>query len=202
MADPGLSAGYRRARRMIPPACIPLFAASLFGGGAYAATSANAIAGATFAGEPARIGMVEARAMVGSHWALAASVVYFEGASDYEEMQLRIAATGSVGIGGWTIENRHMLSFSTESVERYRSRVRLLRPIFGTPAFTARAFDELFVDTDRARLFRNNVALGFGWQPNSRLTAELYHVWVGERGARDDAYILALVTLRLGPPRR
>lgn len=162
----------------------------------------NAIAGVTFEGEPARIGMIEARAAATPHVSLAAAVAYFEGAAGYDETQLRLNATFAGSFGAWTIENRHLLSLSTESVERYRCRVRIVRPnLLSHPRLSARAFDELFVDFDGTRVIRNNAALGVGLQLRSTLSAEVYHVWVDNRDAPNDTYMLAMLTVRLGSSR-
>lgn len=158
----------------------------------------NAIAGIAFAGETARLGLIETRSEITQHVALAAGLAYFEGAADYEEMQLRLSATGSGKFGSWIVDNRHLLSFSTESVERYRCRLRTIRPgLLGQPQLSVRAFDEVFFDFDRSRIVRNNVAVGIGVQLPGTVTAELYHVWVGNREARDETYMLAVLTFRI-----
>jgi hypothetical protein len=167
--------------------------------GAFAGTTVNAIAGATFDGLSARIGILEARVPVSTHWTVAPALVYFEGEAGYHESQLRLSMTGAFEAGTWIIDNRHMLSMSTESVERYRARLRFARPgLLGESRLSARAFDEAFFDFDAGRLIRNNLAAGLGLTVDGTITAELYHVWVNNIGARDDTYVLALLTVRLG----
>jgi len=161
------------------------------------AVSVNATAGVTFVGEPARIALLETRAEATSHVTIAAALAYVEGVAGYHEMQLRLLATGTIEVERWVIENRHMISLSSESVERYRSRLRVMRPgLLGHPGLSARAFDEVFLDLDRGRLIRNNLALGVGAQIK-RCTAELYHVWVDNHDAPSSNFLLALVTVRI-----
>ena len=163
------------------------------------AASGNAIAGVTFAGEAARIALLEARVDSTRHLSLAAAVAHLEAAGGYNEVQLRLVATAAFAIDDWSIDNRHLISLSTESVERYRMRVRAARSgLFGQRSLSARAFDELFFDFDRGRWVRNNVALGLGVQISRTLSGELYHVWENNRSADDESYVLALITLRFG----
>lgn len=168
-------------------------------GGVAAATSVNAVVGATYDGPSARIGLIEGRAATSRHWTIAPAVAYLEGTAGYHELQARLAAIGTFDRGPWTIDNRHMLSVSTESIQRYRARLRIARRgLLGLRALSARTFDELYFDFDRGRVIRNNVAAGLGLALNDAVTAEFYHVWVDNRGARDDSYVLALVSVRLG----
>lgn len=162
-------------------------------------TFGNAIAGVAFAGEAARIGLIEARMDATSHLSFAAAVAHLDAAGGYNEVQLRLVATAVFVIDDWIFDNRHLVSLSTESVERYRLRVRAARPgLFGKRSLSARAFDELFFDFDRERWVRNNVALGLGMQITRTLNGELYHVWENNRSAHDQSYVLALLTLRFG----
>lgn len=161
--------------------------------------SGNAIAGVTFAGEAARIALIEARMDATRHLSFAAALAHLDAAGGYNEVQLRLVATATFAIDDWVIDSRHLVSLSTESVERYRMRLRAARPgLFGKRGLSARAFDELFFDFDRGRWVRNNVALGLGMHISQTLTGELYHVWENNRSAGDESYVLALLTLRFG----
>jgi hypothetical protein len=161
--------------------------------------SVNATAGVAFAGETARIALLEARVDMTSHFSTAAAVAYLGAEGGYREMQLRMVATASLAVRNWAFENRHLISLSSESVERYRMRLRAARQgLFGREHLSARAFDELFFDFDRRRLIRNNVAIGAGVQVTRALSGEIYHIWESNRVAPDDRYLLALVTLRFG----
>nr|WP_298722799.1 hypothetical protein [uncultured Steroidobacter sp.] len=162
-----------------------------------APVSVNATAGMAFAGEAVNVALLEIRNDVTAHVAIAAAAGYLDVAAGRGEGQLRLMAIGTWSIPGWTLDNRHMLSLSTQSVERYRMRARVVRPeLFGFPTLSARAFDEVFVDLDGAGFIRNNVALGVGFELHRALLAELYRVWEGNHGAPDDRYLLGLVTVR------
>jgi hypothetical protein len=162
------------------------------------AVSISAIGGLTLPDDPVKVAMLEARAQVSSNVSTAVTLTYLEAAHGYHESQLRLSVTPGFNVGAWTIENRSMLLFSSQSFDRYRNRVRFIRPGFaGERSLSFRAFDEFYVDLDRGRFVRNNIALGFGMQIHSSLSAELYHVWVDNRGAASDNYVLATVTLRL-----
>lgn len=169
-----------------------------FGIQAHAApASVNATAGMAFAGESANVALLEFRNEVTAHFSLGVAAGYLDASGGYSEGQLRLMTIGTWNVRGWTIDNRHMLSLSTESVERYRVRARVARPdLFGLSPLSARAFDEAFFDLDGAGFIRNNVALGVGVEINRALLAELYRVWEGNRAAPNDRYVLGLVTLR------
>jgi hypothetical protein len=161
----------------------------------------SATVGVTFDNLPARIGLAEARFSPTPRTVVAAGIAYFETEPDYEELQLRVMAVGTFTTKKWALENRHMFSMSTESVERYRVRLRLARSgLFGQARLSFRTFDEMFFDFDQGRFFRNNVALGFGVQLCDHCTAEVYRVWVDERsGLRGgEDYTLAMFTVRIG----
>lgn len=165
--------------------------------GAAEPVSVNATAGAAFAGESVNVALLEVRNDVSAHVALAVAAGYLDVGGGHDEGQLRLMAIGAWNIQGWAIDNRHMLSLSTEPAERYRIRARVVRPqLFGLSAISARAFDEVFIDLDGAGFIRNNVALGVGFELNRALLAELYRVWEGNRAAPDDRYVLGLVTVR------
>jgi hypothetical protein len=165
--------------------------------GAAAPVIVNATAGAAFAGESVNVALLEIRRDVSAHFSLAAAAGYLDVGGGRDEGQLRLMAIGAWNIGGWSIDNRHLLSLSTESVERYRIRARVARPgLFGLSPLSARAFDEVFFDLDGAGLFRNNVALGMGFEVNRGLIAEFYRVWEGNRDAPNNRYVLGLVTVR------
>lgn len=170
--------------------CIPMH-------GAAAPVSVNATAGAAFAGEAVNVALLEIRRDVTAHFSLAAAAGYLDVAGGRDEGQLRLMAIGTWNIHGWAIDNRHLLSLSTESVERYRIRARVARPgLFGLRSLSARAFDEGFVDLDGAGFIRNNIALGVGFELNRAVLAEFYRVWEGNRDAPNDRYVLGLVTVR------
>jgi hypothetical protein len=157
----------------------------------------NATAGAAFAGESVNVALLEFRKDFTAHLALAVAAGYLDVDGGHDEAQLRLMAIGTWNLQGWTLDNRHLLSLSTESVERYRIRARVARPgLFGFPALSARAFDEVFLDLDGAGFIRNNIALGIGLALNRAVLAELYRVWEGNREARNDRYVLGLVTVR------
>lgn len=165
--------------------------------GAAAPVSVNATAGAAFDGESVNVALLEIRRDVTAHFSLAAAAGYLDVGGGRDEGQLRLMAIGTWNVHGWAIDNRHLLSLSTESVERYRIRARVARPgLFGLSPLSARAFDEVFVDLDGAGFIRNNVALGVGLQLNRALLAEFYRVWEGNRDAPNDGYVLGLVTVR------
>jgi hypothetical protein len=163
---------------------------------AFSATAAATDDAVTFA-------MLEARFAVSDAWSLAIAGAYLDTDSAADESQLRLNAVGSMRIGEWTLENRHLFSFSSASSERYRMRVRAVRPgLFGCPALSARAFNEVFIDLDRRRLFRNNVAIGVGLQGTATMSGELYYVSEMNRSNADGDYVLALLTYRFGPRSR
>lgn len=143
--------------------------------------------------------MLEARVDVTDQWLLSIAGAYLDPGSARDEAQLRLSAIGVRHFGDWSFENRHLFSFSSASVERYRLRIRAARyRLFGKPELSARAFDEVFFDFDGRRLFRNNLAAGFGIQMTEAMSGELYHVWEMNRSRRDNAYLLALLTFRFG----
>jgi hypothetical protein len=154
----------------------------------------NAIAGVTLPDDPVKFAMLEIRKQAFSNLAFAAAATYLEGSNGYEEAQLRLSAVWAHQAESWTVENRHLLAVS-EDAQRYRCRLRLIRSL-GRSDLSLRAFDELYVDLDHG-LVRNNLALGIGAHLGSALTAELYHVWVGNHETSNDNYALVLLTLRL-----
>lgn len=164
------------------------------------ATTLNAVAAVAFEGESARLSMLDARMPASEHWTISPAVAYLQSVADYHEAQFRLSVTGAFDVGGWTIDNRHMVSVSSESVERYRLRLRGARTgLLGRNELSARAFDELYFDFDRSRVIRNNLAVGMGITINRLVSLELYRVWVDNKEAPDDAYVLGLMTIRLGP---
>jgi hypothetical protein len=149
--------------------------------------------------ESVSLAMLEARFDGTSEWLLSVAGVFVDPGPAPDETQLRLSAIGTLSVGGWTYENRHLFSFSSASVERYRMRVRAVRPgLFDKRKLSARAFDEVFFDFDSRRLFRNNFALGIGVQMSDAWSGELYQVWETNRSRGDNAYILALMTVRFG----
>jgi hypothetical protein len=149
--------------------------------------------------ESATLGMIETRFDVTNRWLLSVAGVYLDPGSAPDEAQLRLSAIGTLSAGRWAFENRHLFSFSSASVERYRLRVRAVCPgLFDKRELSVRAFDEVFFDFDGRRLFRNNFALGIGVQMSDALSGELYQVWELNRSRRDNAYVLALMTFRFG----
>lgn len=193
--------GFRVTRRIIIPAVFSnLFAWGLCAGEVPRSVPASisAIGGLTLPDEPVKAAMLETRAQMHPNVAIAATVAYFNGTDGYHESQLRLSVTPGFNAGAWTIEDRNMLLISSHSPDRYRNRVRLIRPgLLGEHSLSFRAFDEFFVELDNGRVVRNNVALGMGMQISAALSAELYHVWVDNHGTTSDNYVLALVTLRL-----
>ena len=166
---------------------------------AYATESqyVSATAGAAFDADSIHVALLEARTEVLEHLSLAAAVAYLDFGGSHSEGQLRLMALGSWSVQQWSIENRHLLSFSTECIERYRVRLRAVRSgLLGLSSLSLRAFDEAFYDFDQEQLIRNNLALGMGLQLNPALTAELYRVWEGNREVPDNRYVLGLVTFR------
>lgn len=144
-------------------------------------------------------GMLEARFDVSEAWLLSAGVAYLDPGSSNDEAQFRLSAIGVLQLGHWSFDNRHLLSFSSASVERYRMRLRAIRPgLFGRRELSVRAFDEVFFDFDSLRLFRNNFAVGVGAQFTDALSGEVYEVWEMNRSRRDHRYVLALLTFRFG----
>lgn len=154
----------------------------------------NAVAAVTLPDDPVKFAMLEIRQQAFSNLAIAAAAAYLEGRRGYEETQLRLSAIWVHQGSSWTVENRHLLALSEEA-ERYRCRLRLIRPL-GRGSLSLRAFDELYVDLDQG-LVRNNLALGVGAQLGTTLTTELYQVWVNNRETSNDKYVLVLLTLRL-----
>jgi hypothetical protein len=149
--------------------------------------------------ESVRFGMLEARFDISNEWLVSMAAAYLDPGPAADEAQLRLSAIGTLSVGGWVVENRHLFSFSSASVERYRMRVRIARPgLFGKDTVSVRAFDEIFFDFDGRRLFRNNLACGLGVPLNGALSGELYHVWEINRSRGDNAYVLAMLTFRFG----
>lgn len=146
-------------------------------------------------------GMLEARFDLTDAWLFSIGSAYLDPSSARDETQLRLSAIGTLTFGRWSLENRHLFSFSSASVERYRMRMRVVRPgLFDRRALSLRAFDEVFFDFDSQRLFRNNVAAGFGIQITEAWSIELYNVWEMNRSRADNSYVLALMTFRFGAP--
>lgn len=149
--------------------------------------------------ESLTFGMLEGRFDVTDKWLLSVAAAYLDPGSASDEMQVRLSAIGTLSVGRWSFENRHLLSFSSASVERYRMRVRAVRPgLFYKRGLSVRTFDEVFFDFDSRRLIRNSFALGTGIQMNDALSGELYQVWEMNRSNRDNTYVLALLTFRFG----
>jgi hypothetical protein len=188
MAYPGLT---HVAVGIVVALCCSAYACAE-GRPAISATMAAAEDSVTFA-------MLEARVDVTDEWLLSVAGAYLDPGSARDEAQLRLSAIGTQRFGDWSFENRHLFSFSSASVERYRVRLRAARSrLFGKPELSARAFDEVFFDFDGRRLFRNNFAAGFGIQLTESMSGELYHVWEMNRSRGDNAYLLALLTFRFG----
>jgi hypothetical protein len=167
--------------------------------GAYAQRSPTLSTTVAAAEDSVRFGMLEARFAVSAAWLLSIGAAYLDPGTGSDETQLRLGATGTLQVGSWTFDNRHLLSFSSASVERYRMRVRAIRPgLFGVRSWSVRAFDETYFDFDSKRLLRNNVAIGFGLQMSAALSGELYQVREMNRARGDDTYVLALLTFRFG----
>jgi hypothetical protein len=168
------------------------------------ATEGPAVSGTVVVAEQSlTFGMLEARVDVTDEWLVSAAAAYLDPGPARAEAQFRLSAIGTTSIGAWGVENRHLLTVSTASVERYRVRLRAVRPdLFGRRALSTRAYDEVFFDFDSRRVFRNNIAVGIGVQMTDALNGEIYNVWEGNRSARDDRYVFAALTFRFGSPRR
>src|SRR3990170_4070558 len=82
------------------------------------ATSATVAA----AEESVTFAMLEARFEVTDEWLLSVAAAYLDAGPPLQEAQLRLGAIGAVKLGTWSLENRHLFSFSSASVERYRMR--------------------------------------------------------------------------------
>jgi hypothetical protein len=162
-----------------------------------------ATAGAVFGESSAEFGLVEARATLRPRLAVAAAVAYLDAERGYSEWQLRASATLNAAIGRWIIDDRNMLYVSSESIERYRNRLRATLPNFlGRPRLTLHAFDEWHFDLERSRVVRNSVAIGAGSTVLDCCRIELSHVWSDDRGVREVRYwlVLATIGLRRRPP--
>lgn len=123
--------------------------------GAAAPVSVNATAGGAFAGESVNVALLEVRRDVTAHFALAAAAGYLDVGGSRDEAQLRLMAIGTWNVSSRAIDNCHLISLGTESVERYRIRGRVARPgLFGLSSLSARAFDEVFIDLDGAGFIR------------------------------------------------
>jgi hypothetical protein len=153
--------------------------------------------------ESVTFGMLEARFDLTSRWLLSVAGAYLDPGPASDETQLRLSAVGALNAGGWSVENRHLFTLSSASIERYRMRVRAIRSgLFGNRSLSVRVFDEVYFDFDSRRLFRNNFALGVGMQVSDAVSGELYQVWEMNRSRQDDAYLLALITFRFGSHHR
>lgn len=149
-----------------------------------------------------RFGLLDVRIALSEHWAASLGVAYLDPAVAADEMQFRVSALGVWQLDEWSLDNRHLLSISSAALERYRSRVRIARSgVLGSQLLSVRAYDEIFVDLERSRLFRNNLAAGIGLQFTKTLNAEIYHVWEMNRSASDRDFVLVLVAWRFGGQR-
>jgi hypothetical protein len=162
-------------------------------------TSLVATAVIAFGRTSAELGTVEARARLRPNLSVASGLAYLRARGGYREVLLRLVATASTSVGRWRIDNRSMLSLSTESVERYRNRLRTTSPALGRRGrLNALASDEVYFDLDRDRIVRNNFALGVGATVGDGWRVELHHVWSDNRGAAETRYLMALATVRVG----
>jgi hypothetical protein len=154
-------------------------------------------AGVTFGTNAVRFAIAEARTDLFGRGTLGAALAYLDTERDSDELQLRLMVTPAFTSRGWSIDWRQMLTVSSQDVTRFRSRLRVARPgLLGREAISLRAFDELFVDLEGAGIVRNNIAAGIGVQLQDSCTAELYHVWVGNRVGRQADYAMLLISLR------
>lgn len=154
-------------------------------------------AGVTLGADTIRFALIEARKDVLRHWNVGAALAYLDSDAGPDELQLRLAATGTVTSGRWSLDWRQMLSVSSQDLTRFRSRIRAVRAgLIGQEALSLRAFDELVVDLEGSGVIRNNIAAGVGLQLHKQCNAELYHVWVDNRVGRQRDYALLLLTLR------
>lgn len=141
---------------------------------------------------------LERRVAVSDHFTVSASLAYLHVRDTFEELQLRMIATGTVTRRDWTLEDRQLISVGEDSSARYRNRLRVMRAgLFARKHLSVRAFDELYVDLDSVAVLRNDLAFGIGVQLNGRCSAELYHVWVEGRQAFRTNYALVLFMLKL-----
>jgi hypothetical protein len=161
-------------------------------------TSVAATAGAAYGDLVAQIALVEARTTLNPRLSVAAGLAYLHVEHGYREAQMRVHAITRMTIGRWVIDDRNMLSVSSESAERYRNRLRATFPALrGRSRLSAHAFNELFFDFDRGAFVRNNVALGLGAAIGDCCRVELYHVWSDNRGAPDTRFVLAIASMTI-----
>ena len=157
----------------------------------------HAVAAMAFDDPAIRVALLEARAQVGPRMSIGGALAHVAADDGFEEVQLRIHATATASMRGWTLDNRHLVSLGTDSNERYRIRLRAISPVlFRNSKLSFRAFDELFVDLERNRQIRNNLAAGVGLGLGGRGTVELYQVWSREQRGGNSNYVLAIFTLR------
>ena len=161
-------------------------------------TSLNATAGATVGDISARLLQLDLRRQLAVPVAASAALTYLESDQDYREVQLRLAATATVLLGQWTLEDRNLLMLTSKSVERYRNRARLTFPlVMGKSHLNVHVFDEIFYDFDRDQILRNNIALGFSSAVGACCSIEVYHIWSDERFTRDGHFVFASLTWRI-----
>lgn len=159
-------------------------------------TSLVALGAVTFDGLSADFGLVEARARLSPVFTVAAGVAYLHLEQGYREAQVRASVTASGTIGRFTIDDRNLIYASSESVRRYRNRLRLtMSALGGHPRLSAHAYDEIYLDLDQGGVVRNNLAVGLGALISDCCRAELYHVWSDNRAVGDIRYILAIVSI-------
>lgn len=155
-----------------------------------------ATAGAAFGRRSVEFALVEARAALRPHLSVASAIAYLSAENGYREWQLRAFATATLRVGPWVVDDRNMVYVSSESVERYRNRLRATFPAFlGRPRWNAHLFDELYFDFDRDQIVRNNVGTGFSVAISRCCRVELDHLWSDDRGTRETRYWLAHVTM-------
>ncbi|MEX2123405.1 MAG: DUF2490 domain-containing protein [Woeseia sp.] len=159
-------------------------------------TSLVALGAVTFDGLSADFGLVEARAKLSPYFTVASGVAYLHLEHGYREVQVRASVTASAIIGRFTLEDRNLIYASSESVQRYRNRLRLTMPALGGHSrLSAHVYDEIYFDLDRGGVVRNNLALGLGASISDSWRAELYHVWSDNRAVGDIRYIMAMVSI-------
>jgi hypothetical protein len=155
-----------------------------------------ALGAVTFDGLSADFGLVEARARLSPVFTVAAGIAHLHPEQGYREAQVRASVTAQGTIGRFTIDDRHLIYASSESVRRYRNRLRLtMSALGGHPRLSAHAYDEIYLDLDRGGVVRNNLALGLGASIGDSWRAELYHVWSDNRAVGDIRYTMAIVSM-------
>jgi hypothetical protein len=158
-------------------------------------TSMVALGAVTFDGLQANFGLVEGRAKLSPRFTVASGIAYLHLEHSYREAQLRASATASATNGRFTIDDRNLIYASSESVRRYRNRLRFtMSALGGHPRLSAHAYDEIYFDLDRGEIVRNNLALGLSASIGECCRTELYHVWSDNRAVGDTRYILISVS--------